>query len=122
MRSFFTPLLMEYFLESSLEENGFPPQNCFYSYQQRVAKPGEDLYRRAVETLDGVGIEACDTLYVGNDMLNDILPASKVGMKTALFAGDQRSLRLRKDDPRMSALQPDVTLTRLLDILACLPR
>lgn len=119
---FFTPLLVEYFLEGSLEENGIPRQNCFYSYQHRVAKPGADLYRRAAETLDTVGIAASDTLYVGNDMLNDILPASEVGMRTALFAGDRRSLRLRKDDPRMSALQPDVTLTSLSDIFVCLPR
>ena len=119
---FFTPLLVEYFLEGSLQKNGFPPENCFYSYQHRVAKPGVELYRRAAEALDGVGIAAVDILYVGNDMLNDVFPAKNVGMKTALFAGDNRSLRRRKDDPRISNLLPDVTLTELSDLLTCLPR
>lgn len=119
---FFTPLFVEHFLQGSLQENGFPPENCFYSYQHRVAKPGVELYQRAAEALDCVGIAACDILYVGNDMLNDVFPAASVGMKTALFAGDQRSLRLRKNDPRISTLQPDLTLTELSDLLTCLPR
>ena len=46
-------------------------------------------------------------------MLNDIFPAQKVGFKTALFAGDQRSLRLRADDPRCRELTPDLVVTDL---------
>lgn len=42
-----------------------------------------------------LGIESSQTLYVGNDMLNDIYPAQQLGLKTAFFAGDQRSLRKR---------------------------
>lgn len=119
---FFTPKIVEYFLGGTLEENGFQPENCFFSYQHRLAKPGKALYSAAAQSLAGAGIDVCHILYVGNDMLNDVQPASQVGMKTALFAGDQRSLRLRKDDARMLPIQPDVTLTRLSDILACLPR
>ncbi len=119
---YFTPKIVETFLESSLEENGFKPENCFFSYEHRVAKPGTDLYEAAAKSLANQGIEARHTLYVGNDMLNDMQPASQIGMKTALFAGDRRSLRLRKDDARMLPMHPDVTLTRLSDILACLPR
>jgi len=119
---YFTPKIVESFLESTLEENGFPPENCFFSYEHRVAKPGTDLYESAAQSLADQGIDACHILYVGNDMLNDIQPASQIGMKTALFAGDRRSLRLRKDDARMLPIHPHVTLTRLSDILACLPR
>lgn len=119
---YFTPKIVETFLDSTLEENGFKPENCFFSYEHRVAKPGTDLYVAAAESLADQQIEARHTLYVGNDMLNDIQPASQIGMKTALFAGDRRSLRLRKDDARMLPIHPDVTLTRLSDILACLPR
>ncbi|MBA2117199.1 HAD family hydrolase [Bremerella alba] len=119
---YFTPKIVETFLDSPLEEKGFRPENCFFSYEHRVAKPGTDLYQAAAQSLSDQGIEACHILYVGNDMLNDIQPASQIGMKTALFAGDRRSLRLRKDDARMLPIQPDVTLLRLSDILACLPR
>lgn len=119
---YFTPKIVETFLESPLEENGFRPENCFFSYEHRVAKPGTELYEAAAKSLADQEIDACHILYVGNDMLNDIQPASQIGMKTALFAGDRRSLRLRKDDARMLPIHPDVTLTRLSDILACLPR
>jgi putative hydrolase of the HAD superfamily len=50
---------------------------------------------------------------VGNDKLNDIWPATQLGLKTALFAGDQRSLRLRENDVRCSGLEPDLVITRL---------
>jgi putative hydrolase of the HAD superfamily len=62
-------------------------------------------------------VSAAETLYVGNDMLNDVWTASQCGLKTALFAGDKRSLRLREDDARCAALQPDVIVTSLSQIL-----
>ena len=46
------------------------------------------------------GFPAERVLFVGNDMLNDVAAAAAVGLRTALFAGDQRSLRLREKDPR----------------------
>jgi putative hydrolase of the HAD superfamily len=55
-------------------------------------------------------------LYVGNDLLNDVLPASKIGFRTALFAGDRRSLRWRENDSRTSGVTPDVVITRLADL------
>jgi putative hydrolase of the HAD superfamily len=46
-------------------------------------------------------------------MLNDIYPAHRSGFQTALFAGDARSLRWRRDDPRCSGLTPDLVVTDL---------
>ena len=57
---------------------------------------------------------------MGNDMLNDILPARSVGFRTALFAGDKRSLRLRRDDPRCNNLKPDMILTDLIQLVGLL--
>jgi putative hydrolase of the HAD superfamily len=67
----------------------------------------------AAEKLYSKGIQPVAVLYVGNDMLNDIYPANAIGFQTALFAGDRRSLRLRKDDPRCAALSPDLVVTDL---------
>jgi putative hydrolase of the HAD superfamily len=50
---------------------------------------------------------------VGNDMLKDIWPAARLGCKTALFAGDRRSLRLREDDERCRELEPDLVVDDL---------
>ncbi|MGD8667822.1 MAG: hypothetical protein PVI58_17580, partial [Desulfobacterales bacterium] len=63
------------------------------------------------------GIARSSTLVVGNDMLNDIYPAKKMGFQTALFAGDARSLRLRKDDPRCHDLRADLILTDLEQLI-----
>lgn len=59
-------------------------------------------------------------LFIGNDRLKDIYPAHRVGMKTCLFAGDQRSLRLREGDSMVQGIEPDFIvddLQQLLDIV-----
>ena len=58
-----------------------------------------------------------ETVYVGNDMLNDIYCARQAGCKTVLFAGDQRSLRLRENDERCLAIQPDAVITSLSQLV-----
>lgn len=57
-----------------------------------------------------------EILFVGNDMLKDIYPAQQLGIRTALFAGDARSLRLRKEDPLLNGVVPDFTINNLEQI------
>lgn len=52
-------------------------------------------------------------------MLNDVVPAAKLGFRTALFAGDQRSLRW-VNCPGWSAVAPDLVLTGLDQLPRCL--
>jgi putative hydrolase of the HAD superfamily len=111
---FFTPLLFEAFLDASPEALGFAPELSIYSYAHRQAKPGAALYQFLAKSLEWHGIAPEETLYVGNDMRNDIAPAASIGFRTALFAGDKRSLRLREED-RLS-VAPDAVLTELLQI------
>ena len=59
---------------------------------------------------------------VGNDVRNDLLGARAAGLRTALFAGDARSLRLRRDDPRSAAVCPDLVLTHLSQLPRALRR
>ena len=113
---FFTPLLFEWFLDAVPGELGFSEEFLFYSWQWGLAKPSEKLFRAAARRLSVRGIDPHQTLYIGNDMLNDMLPAQSAGFRTALFAGDKRSLRLRKDDPRCSNLKPDMILTDLIQL------
>lgn len=113
---FFTPLLFEWFLDAVPGELGFSEELLFYSWQWGLAKPSEKLFNTAARRLSGLGIDPQNTLYIGNDMLNDILPARSAGFRTALFAGDKRSLRLRRDDPRCTSLKPDMVLTDLIQL------
>ena len=117
---FFTPELFRAFVSGSPNDLGFDSGLQYYSYRVRRAKPGTFLYEQAAATLVKRGIRAEEVLYVGNDMLNDIWPAARVGFRTALFAGDARSLRLRKTDPRVAGTTPDVVLIDLLSIVDCL--
>ncbi len=115
---FYTPYLFKWFLNSDPEGLGFDPGLLFYSYQHEVAKPSLILFKMAVAELKAKGIQPVSVLYLGNDMLNDIYPARAVGFQTALFAGDKRSLRLRKNDPRCADLSPDLVVTDLEQLIA----
>jgi putative hydrolase of the HAD superfamily len=104
---FYTPIVIEALTGLSVEEMGFEPDLCSWSYAHGVAKPSTTLFQSVVSRLRGGGIEPGETLYVGNDMLKDIWTADQCGLKTALFAGDAGSLRLREDEPRCASLQPE---------------
>jgi putative hydrolase of the HAD superfamily len=113
---FYTPLLLEWYLDCNLTDLGFDPELMIFSYQHQQAKPSLALFRLAVAQLKKKRIPEKAVIYVGNDMLNDIYPAHAVGFNTALFAGDTRSLRLREKDPRCKNLTPDLVITELLQI------
>ncbi|MGI9427896.1 MAG: HAD family hydrolase [Bythopirellula sp.] len=117
---FFTPLLFPALLGKTLVELGFDQALSYFSYEHRQAKPGSFLYALAQRQLESQGIRPAEVLYVGNDMLNDVTAAASVGFKTALFAGDRRSLRLRTDDDRVRGIEPDVVITELVQLTECL--
>jgi len=118
---FYTPYLFKWFLDSSPEDAGFHPDLIFYSYKFGYAKPSIFMFDAAAEELGKMGVSPHSVLYVGNDMLNDIYPANKAGFRTALFAGDARSLRLRENDPRCKDLSADIVITDLIQILDHIP-
>ena len=80
------------------------------SYQHGIAKPSPELFRLLAERLARIGITPGETLYVGNDPLQDIVPANAAGFRTALFQGHPDSFR--KGD-----CHPDVLLQGLPEIL-----
>ncbi|MGK0185630.1 MAG: putative hydrolase of the HAD superfamily [Verrucomicrobiales bacterium] len=115
---FYTPLLFEHFLGKSPSEVGFDDSLCVWSYLERRGKPSSALFADSVVKLAAAGIRPEEVLYVGNDMRNDIVPAAAVGMRTALFAGDARSLRLREH--LADAIPADLILTHLDQLTQCL--
>ena len=114
---FFTSYLFSWFLDSNPEDLGFKSDLIFYSYKSGHAKPSPFMFEAAAKILKDMDISTHSTLYIGNDMLNDIFPAKKVGFKTALFAGDDRSLRLRENHPKCQNLSADIIITDLVQIL-----
>ena len=64
----------------------------FYSYEYGFSKPNQLLFRRLYDALYEYHILPSQTVMVGNDLLIDIDPAKRAGMKTALFTGDSSML------------------------------
>ncbi len=114
---FYTPCLFTSLLGNDLTWLGFLDDLVLFSYVLGYGKPSLDIFEKAAGRLEKMGIMRKDVLYVGNDMLKDILPAMTVGFQTALFAGDGRSLNLRSDDRRCKDVSPDIVVTDLLQIL-----
>jgi putative hydrolase of the HAD superfamily len=114
----FTMDVLRWFLGRDLVEWGFDSTLLFFSWRCGEAKPGTLMFDRAKRSLSAMGIRAHDVLYIGNDMRNDVLPAQSVGFKTALFAGDRRSLRRRTNDAHCRDLRPDLVVTDLRQLIA----
>lgn len=115
---FYTVLVLQHIFDSTLEGQGFDRRLLFFSWQEGHAKPSPVMFHRAKKALSDLGIPAGSVLYVGNDMRNDIAPARAVGFRTALFAGDRRSLRLRESADRCRGVSPDLMVTDLRQLIA----
>ncbi len=92
---FYTVPILEEALGATLTDLGVDPDLCCFSYLERRAKPDPYLFEILRDKLARRGIPAANVLYIGNDVRNDIDPARATGFRTALFAGDPASLRLR---------------------------
>lgn len=110
---FYTPLILEALTGKSITELGFDPRLLHWSFEEKMKKPDIEFYKKFLDKLTAAFPDSLpnEVLYVGNDMLKDIWPASSLGMKTALFAGDSRSLKWRRNDDRCRDLEPDVIIT-----------
>jgi putative hydrolase of the HAD superfamily len=119
---FYTPVILNYFLNGTISENEnvppFDPEITIYSYRHRRAKPDPYLFGMATRRCrEKFGITPEQVLFIGNDMFRDIYPAKREGYKAALFAGDNRSLRLREEKEELSHISPDYVLTDLNQLL-----
>ena len=111
---FYTEEILKVLLNKQWENRLFDQKLIFYSYREKRAKPSKDFFLRAVSKAKELyNIDSNEILYIGNDMLNDIYTADQCGCRTALFAGDKRSLRLRSSDKRCIGLKPDSIITEL---------
>ncbi len=77
----------------------FAPELTLLSYQHGLAKPAPELFQILRDRLAGRGITPAETLFIGNDPLQDIVPAVAGGFQTALFVGHPDSLRLGECSP-----------------------
>jgi FMN phosphatase YigB (HAD superfamily) len=89
------------------------PELCILSYEQRVRKPSERPFRHLLAVLEKRGIGAAEVLHVGSRLGEDVAPARRLGMRTALFAGDRASLDATAERLKEPGQRPDLLLTEL---------
>lgn len=89
----------------------------FFSCDFGVAKPDLGMSKHARNVLRVEGITPDQCLCVGNDMLQDIWCAKQCGFGAALFAGDENSVRWRRDDPRCATLEPDAVIRSHTEVM-----
>ncbi len=122
---FYTPVILNFFLHDSVSENEevapFDPDLTIFSYKHMRSKPDLYLFQLLKDNCQKkYGLFADEILFIGNDMFRDVYPAFLAGFKTALFAGDTKSLRLRQDKPELKKIVPDFIITDLMQLLTIL--
>jgi FMN phosphatase YigB (HAD superfamily) len=89
---------------------------CILSCDVRGRKPSERLFKHALVALNQRGIAPGQVLHVGSRMQQDIIPARRLGMRTALFAGDRGAVQAAPEQLKDPNSRPDVMLTELQQI------
>ncbi len=117
---FYTPLLFPLLFGGTPEELGI--EVAVWSFRLGEAKPSRTLFEEGIKWFaQAYCLRPEELLMVGNDLKKDIAPAAAAGMKTALFAGDSRSLRLYPDEPSLAGVEADAVLTDLAQLQEVLP-
>jgi putative hydrolase of the HAD superfamily len=119
---FYTPVVLNYFLSGRISEEEqvdfFDPDLTVFSYKYQRSKPDLFLFQALVTVLQQkYKIQPHEVLVVGNDMQKDVYAGQITGFRTALFAGDQRSLRLRQEVDTVRDIKPDYIITDLGQLL-----
>jgi putative hydrolase of the HAD superfamily len=122
---FYTPVILNFFLHEAVSEKEdvvpFDPDLTVFSYKHMRSKPDLFLFELLKDQCSRkYGLYPDEILFIGNDMFRDIYPAFLAGFKTALFAGDNKSLRLRQDKPELKKIVPDFIITDLMQLLTIL--
>lgn len=117
---FYTPLTFEAALGSDPSTFGFEPDLLVWSYKARRKKPSEAFYQLFIQAAAKKNIKAEEILFVGNDIRKDIQPAKEIGMKTALYMGDRRSIRHEEDDLSNPSFTPEIIINDLAQLIDCL--
>jgi hypothetical protein len=86
------------------------------SHEVLARKPSERLFRHALGAFKAKGFEPEQVLCVGSRVALDVMPAKRMGFKTALYAGDRASLAATPEQLKEPASRPDVLLTELAQI------
>ncbi len=110
---FYTERFMERIWGDGFSGLGFDTKLTKLSFEEGVSKPNDHSFGLCQVECGERGLNASEILFVGNDPVKDIAPARSRGWMTALYVGDERSLRSRGEDP---LLQPDCQFSQYSEL------
>ena len=94
----------------------FPGSLRALSCDLRGRKPSERLFRHVLDQLQKQGIVPHQVMHIGSRITQDLAPAKKLGMRTALFAGDLESLSASSDQLKDPETKPNILITDLAQL------
>ncbi len=86
------------------------------SHEVGGRKPSERLFKHCLTQLSSMGIAPMQVLHVSSRIAQDLAPAKKFGMRTALYVGDRESVQATPEQFKDRATRPDVMVTELSQI------
>jgi hypothetical protein len=101
---------------SSSSRQYFDPALSTLSCELKVRPPSEILFRHALDKMAARRIKPHQVLHIGTRVDADIVPARRLAIRTALFAGDKGSLRASGKQLGQEASRPDILLTELAQL------
>lgn len=116
----FTMLQLERAMKSQIPINPMEPLfdtnlNAL-SFEKKARKPSENLFLSVLKSLEPLGVSPFQVLHIGTRIEKDIAPARRLGIRTALFAGDKEAVQATPEQLRNLATRPDILLTNLAQI------
>src|SRR5262249_34850078 len=103
--------------QSSVRVNAVIDKNLrALSHEIGGRKPSERLFKHLLQAAAQQGISPGQVLHIGSRIVEDIAPARRCGMRTALFAGDAQSLSATAQQLKDAATRPDALLTELAQV------
>jgi len=94
----------------------FSGRSVFLSYEFGVRQPAASLFEASLARLAKAGISPAEVLHIAPRINEELAPAKKLGMRTALYAGDAASLAATAAEVNDPDLRPDRILTDLRQI------
>ena len=91
----------------------FDPELMVLSFEVGSRKPSERLFRALVAKLAERDVAANQVLHVGSNLPNDLMPARRLGFRTALYAGDKSAVVASNEQLNEPASRPDVLITAI---------
>lgn len=87
---FYTIKTLEYFLKTDNIFNYFNKDISLFSYKLGRAKPDPYVYEILIKNLNNLGIKVNESIFIGNDIVNDIKIPSRYGFNTCFLNPDSK--------------------------------